>query len=54
VKETGTSSARPPFTISIGAVFAPDGSVSSDSMIRRADKALYQAKDTGRNRVVLA
>jgi diguanylate cyclase (GGDEF)-like protein len=42
-------------TISIGAVqMFPGKKESSDDIIFRADKALYKAKETGRNRVITA
>lgn len=41
----------PPVTISLGvAVFNPRAAVSANEMLRRADAALYIAKQTGRNR----
>ena len=40
-------------TVSIGVASAQDGS-NSDAVVRAADKALYRAKDAGRNRVELA
>ncbi len=43
----------PPFTISLGiANFPEDGRTSAD-LISSADKALYQAKEEGRNRLVI-
>ena len=44
---------RVPVTASFGlAVFCPGESV--DSLVDRADRAMYEAKSAGRNRVVLA
>ena len=41
-----------PITISVGVTYARASDVSSEMLIERADKALYRAKNTGRNRVV--
>jgi two-component system cell cycle response regulator len=42
-------------TVSIGvAVFEAEGGETSDELLERADTALYMAKTTGRNRVVVA
>lgn len=42
-----------PITISIGvASLEPKGSDTPESLLRRADEALYRAKQTGRNKVV--
>ncbi len=48
-------SAHLSITISVGVVCAPaDGRTDLPTLIERADRALYSAKQTGRNRVVLA
>jgi diguanylate cyclase (GGDEF)-like protein len=48
-------SARTRITVSIGvATLAPTGSATLESLVMRADAALYQAKRRGRNRVVIA
>ncbi len=41
----------PAVTVSIGAALAPRNSVDVDALLELADKALYEAKGTGRNRV---
>jgi diguanylate cyclase (GGDEF)-like protein len=43
-----------PVTLSIGAALFPDHGASAPSVLRAADRALYRAKRSGRNRVVLA
>lgn len=43
-----------PVRISIGLADAPRDSLDAQALIARADKALYQAKAMGRNRVVVA
>jgi predicted signal transduction protein with EAL and GGDEF domain len=41
--------------VSIGvAVFEPEGGETSEDLLERADAALYTAKSSGRNRVVVA
>lgn len=39
-------------TVSIGVACSEDGEESPDTLMKRADEALYEAKRTGRNRVV--
>lgn len=41
-------------TISIGVACRADETPTSSSILKRADERLYQAKQTGRNRVVAA
>ena len=41
-------------TISLGVASFPDDAATAEALIRCADKALYRAKDAGRNRVVMA
>lgn len=40
-----------PFTVSIGVVARAPGEVDVDGLMKRADRALYRAKQSGRNRV---
>lgn len=43
-----------PVTISLGVFFVPDPrAYDIDELIRNADESLYEAKDTGRNKVIL-
>jgi diguanylate cyclase (GGDEF)-like protein len=39
-------------TVSIGAAFFPTDASDSESLLKAADEALYEAKHLGRNRVV--
>ena len=39
-------------TVSVGVALAPDHAVDAVALLRAADEALYQAKQTGRNRTV--
>ncbi len=48
------SSAAPRVTISVGVATVNSRSARFDQLLREADEALYQAKATGRNRVVTA
>lgn len=41
-------------TASFGVSFCQDGSLSPETLLRLADEALYQAKEAGRDRVVLS
>ena len=43
-----------PVSVSVGVATYPEDGQSSEDLISRADKALYRAKRSGRNRVVLA
>ena len=42
------------FTMSIGLTEGKDGDKSIEDMLKRADEGLYQAKEQGRNRVIIA
>ncbi len=41
-------------TLSIGVALFPDHGEDKDTILRAADRALYKAKEAGRNRVELA
>jgi diguanylate cyclase (GGDEF)-like protein len=45
---------RVSITVSVGVSLCPDHAMQADGLIEQADRALYQAKAQGRNRVVLA
>lgn len=50
--EIKTATVAIPVTLSAGVTeFTPKGSLELDAALRRADAAMYRAKDTGRNRV---
>jgi diguanylate cyclase (GGDEF)-like protein len=44
----------PPVTFSAGVATVPEHGNNSEMLLRAADRALYMAKETGRNRVVVA
>lgn len=46
-----TSGVRHTLTASIGIAVAPGGDLTGEALVKRADDALYAAKQTGRNRV---
>ena len=52
--ETKTSQRAMPVTVSIGVASWPVDGVMKEELIKRADAALYIAKQTGRNRTVLS
>ncbi len=41
-------------TASVGVALFPESAVGAETLLHRADQALYSAKAQGRNRVVLA
>ncbi|MNB64074.1 putative diguanylate cyclase YcdT [compost metagenome] len=43
-----------PITISMGIYTAQSPMVTAEECVERADKAMYEAKATGRNRVVVS
>ncbi len=45
---------RVSITVSIGVALAPENAATPDELVAAADKALYRAKEGGRNRVALA
>ncbi|HEX7029940.1 MAG TPA: diguanylate cyclase [Gammaproteobacteria bacterium] len=44
----------PPITISVGVAAFPDHGETIEQLLKAADRALYEAKESGRNRVVAA
>jgi diguanylate cyclase (GGDEF)-like protein len=46
-----TDGGRVPCTVSIGAASFPEHGRTLDALMSRADRALYEAKSSGRNRV---
>ena len=53
VYSSDAGSGRSHFGVSIGICVAPQAEADFDTMYRRADQALYQAKTSGRNRYVI-
>jgi diguanylate cyclase (GGDEF)-like protein len=49
-----TPNELPAYTVSIGVTTRSYGDTTVDELLARADKALYQAKANGRNRVEIA
>lgn len=45
---------KQPLTISVGIALYEEGDLHFNTLLQRADQAMYQAKTGGRNRVVLA
>jgi diguanylate cyclase (GGDEF)-like protein len=52
--ETKTSSRAMPVTVSVGVACWPIDGVMKEELINRADRALYRAKQTGRNQTILS
>ena len=53
--ESFGSGRRPPVvTVSIGVATLPDHAATADTLVERADLALYRAKEQGKNRVEAA
>lgn len=48
---TGMSTSLPGYTVSIGVASASNGHADVNMLLSKADKALYRAKENGRNRV---
>jgi diguanylate cyclase (GGDEF)-like protein len=42
-----------PITISMGVFTATSPAITAETCVENADKAMYEAKETGRNRVVV-
>jgi diguanylate cyclase (GGDEF)-like protein len=50
----GTSSDLPPYTVSVGVSGASNGCAEANTLLSKADEALYRAKENGRNRVEIS
>lgn len=54
VEEMPLDGAEPACTVSIGLTVVQDGESTPEAVLLRADRALYKAKDAGRNQVAIA
>jgi diguanylate cyclase (GGDEF)-like protein len=53
-QEMGSDTNRTTVTISVGVASFPEHGENSESVIRNADAALYEAKKRGRNQTIIA
>lgn len=49
-----TGSKIGPLTVSIGVAVTGEANINSEQLVKAADEALYEAKKSGRNRVVVS
>ena len=54
VEQMPRSGDEPACTVSIGLTVVQGGETTPEALLLRADRALYKAKDAGRNQVALA
>jgi diguanylate cyclase (GGDEF)-like protein len=54
IEQARVASAKVSVTVSIGIATAPDHATTPDDLVKAADKAMYRAKDAGRNRTQVA